>query len=57
MIFPFESLRQGLQLEIAKTIRSEMLKYVVGAFYKDTEGQLYSFSKEEGESTSIPTPS
>lgn len=48
MIFPFESLRQGLQLEIAKTIRSEMLKYVVGAFYKDTEGQLYSFSKEEG---------
>ena len=25
-----------------------MLKYVVGAFYADTEGQLYSFSKEDG---------
>lgn len=41
-IFPFESLRSDLQLEVAKAIRREMLKYVVGAFYKDTEGQLYS---------------
>ena len=47
-IFPFESLRSDLQLEVAKAIRREMLKYVVGAFYKDTEGQLYAFSKEEG---------
>ena len=47
-IFPFESLRGDLQLEIAKVIKREMLKYVVGAFYKDTEGQLYSFNKEEG---------
>ena len=37
-IFPFESLRGDLQLEIAKVIKREMLKYVVGAFYKDTEG-------------------
>ena len=29
-IFPFESLRSDLQLEIAKAIRREMLKYVVG---------------------------
>lgn len=47
-IFPFESLRGDLQLEITKVIKREMLKYVVGAFYKDTEGQLYSFNKEEG---------
>lgn len=47
-IFPFESLRQDLQLELSRKIRSQMLKYVVGAFYTDTEGQLYSFSKEEG---------
>ena len=46
-IFPFESLRSDLQLEITKQIRAEMLKNVVGAFYGDTEGQLYSFRKSD----------
>ena len=47
-IFPFESLRSDLQLEINRQIKTEMLKYVIGAFYGDTEGQLYSFSKADG---------
>ena len=47
-IFPFESLRPDLQLILSGQIRSVMLKNVVGAFYADTEGQLYSFSKKEG---------
>ena len=47
-IFPFESLRSDLQFEISKQIRADMLKYVVGAFYGDTEGQIYSFSKLDG---------
>ena len=47
IIFPFESLRSDLQVEINKQIRSIMLKNVIGAFYADTEGQLYSFSKKD----------
>ena len=47
-IFPFESLRGDLQLEINRQIRAEMLKYVIGAFYGDTERQLYSFCKTDG---------
>lgn len=46
-LFPFESLRSDLQLEICRQIRSVMLKNVVGAFYADTDGQLYSFSKKD----------
>ena len=47
-IFPFENLRGDLQVEINNQIKSEMMKNVVGAFYADTEGQLYTFCKRDG---------
>lgn len=36
-IFPFESLKSDLQLEIIKKIRVVMMRYVVAAFCGDTE--------------------
>ncbi|MBK5201888.1 MAG: HNH endonuclease [Spirochaetaceae bacterium] len=44
---PFDSLKSSLQVELIKKIESEGKKYVIGAFYGDTEGQLYQFSKKE----------
>jgi hypothetical protein len=44
---PFDSLKHSLQIELIKKIESEGKKYVVGAFYGDTDGQLYNFSKKE----------
>lgn len=47
-IFPFESLRSDLQLEIIKKIKSQMMKYVVAAFCGDTDDQFYHFNKKDG---------
>lgn len=47
-IFPFESLRGDLQIEIAKSIKTNIVqKYVLGAFWSDTDGQFYSFNKKD----------
>lgn len=48
VIFPFESLRSDLQLEIIKKIKSQMMKYVVAAFCGDTDDQFYHFNKKDG---------
>ncbi len=43
--FPFESLRQDLQLELSKAMKKSIVKkYVLGAFCADTGGQFYHFS-------------
>ena len=46
-IFPFESLRSDLQLEITKKIKAQMMKYVVSAFCGDTDDQFYHFNKKD----------
>ena len=46
-IFPFESLRNDLQLEITKKIKSQMMRYVVSAFCGDTDDQFYHFNKKD----------
>ncbi len=45
-IFPFESLRSDLQLEITKKIKNQMMRYVVSAFCGDTGDQFYHFNKK-----------
>lgn len=45
-IFPFESLKSDLQLEIIKKIRVVMMRYVVAAFCGDTDDQFYHFDKK-----------
>lgn len=47
-IFPFESLRFDLQLEIIKIIKKQMMRYVIGAFCGDTDDQFYHFNKVDG---------
>ena len=46
-IFPFESLRPDLQLEITKKIKNQMMRYVVSAFCGDTDDQFYHFNKKD----------
>ena len=46
-IFPFESLRSDLQLEITKKIKNQMMRYVVSAFCGDTDDQFYHFNKKD----------
>ena len=46
-IFPFESLRSDLQLEISRKIKSQMMKNVVGTFCGDTDDQFYHFNKTD----------
>ena len=46
-IFPFESLKTDLQLEITLKIKNQMMIYVVGAFCGDTDDQFYHFNKIE----------
>ena len=46
-IFPFESLRPDLQLEIIKNIKRQMMKNVVAAFCGDTDDQFYHFNKQD----------
>lgn len=46
-IFPFESLRSDLQLEVSKKIKSQMMKNVVAAFCGDTDDQFYHFNKKD----------
>ena len=46
-IFPFESLRSDLQLEIIKNIKRQMMKNVVAAFCGDTDDQFYHFNKQD----------
>ena len=47
-IFPFESLKPDLQMEITKKIKTQMMKYVIGAFCGDTDDQFYHFNKTDG---------
>ena len=47
LIFPFESLKSDLQLEITKKIKIQMMKNVVGAFCGDTDDQFYHFNKTD----------
>jgi 5-methylcytosine-specific restriction endonuclease McrA len=42
---PFDSLKSSLQIELINDIEKKAKINVVGAFYGDTEGQLYNFSK------------
>lgn len=44
---PFDSLRDQDRLDYTKEILKIFPKYVVGAFYGDTEGMLYGFSKKQ----------
>lgn len=46
-IFPFESLRPNLQIEIIKKIKTEMMRYVISAFCGDTDDQFYHFDKRD----------
>lgn len=46
-IFPFESLRSDLQLEITKKIKKVMMRNVVAAFCGDTDDQFYHFNKKD----------
>ena len=46
-IFPFESLRPDLQIEITKKIKTQMMRYVVSAFCGDTDDQFYHFNKKD----------
>ncbi len=46
-IFPFESLRPDLQIEITKKIKAQMMRYVVSAFCGDTDDQFYHFNKKD----------
>lgn len=46
-VFPFESLKSDLQLEITKKIKIQMTKYVVAAFCGDTDDQFYHFNKKD----------
>lgn len=43
----FESLKSSLQIELIKNIERDAKKYVIGAFYGDTDGQFYHFSKQD----------
>lgn len=52
---PFESLKPSIQIELIRKIESECRKYVIGAFYGDTQGQLYNFSKKENKIWFNPT--
>lgn len=47
IIFPFESLRSDLQLEIIKKIKTQMMRNVVAAFCGDTDDQFYHFNKKD----------
>ncbi|MDC7250944.1 MAG: hypothetical protein PQJ49_13600, partial [Sphaerochaetaceae bacterium] len=44
---PFESLKSSLQIELINRVQREGMKYVIGAFYGDTNGQIFNFSKKE----------
>lgn len=46
-IFPFESLKPDLQLEIIKNVKKQMMKNVVAAFCGDTDDQFYHFNKKD----------
>lgn len=46
-IFPFESLRADLQIEITGAIKKMMMRYVVAAFCGDTDDQFYHFNKKD----------
>ena len=46
-IFPFESLKSDLQLEVVKKVKAQMMNYVVGAFCGDTDDQFYHFNKKD----------
>lgn len=45
--FEFEKLNENLQLELTKNIGNECKKYVVGAFYEDSQYIFYSFDKAQ----------
>ncbi|MEI8216548.1 MAG: HNH endonuclease domain-containing protein [Eubacteriales bacterium] len=45
--FAFEGLKNNYQLELISQIRQVGSKYVIGAFYSDSKGTFYSFSKAE----------
>lgn len=42
---PYEFLNEKVQIQLKKSVNKEMITYVVGAFYGDTEGRFYEFSK------------
>ena len=46
-ILPFSRINPSLQTEIKNKVFAEMKKNVIGAFWKDTKGQIYSFDIEE----------
>lgn len=46
-IFPFESLRTDLQVQIISIIKKKMMRYVIGAFCGDTDDQFYHFNKKD----------
>ena len=46
-VLPFYSISKSLQTEIKNKVFAEMKKNVIGAFWKDTKGQIYSFDIEE----------
>lgn len=45
----YEYLDEHIQIELKKNVNKELKKYVVGAFYDDTDGRFYEFSKDNME--------
>lgn len=43
----FESLKEEVRKEIIRKITNESSRYVVGAFFEDTEKSFYSFSRKK----------
>lgn len=45
VIVPFESLKDNIRQEVVKKITNECSKYVIGAFFIDSNKKFYSFDK------------
>jgi len=44
---PFESLKKDIQNQLIREVSRECKKYVIGAFYKDTDCVVYAFNKKD----------
>lgn len=44
---PYEFLSEDIKNELNRKVKNELKTYVIGAFYGDTKGKLYSFSKKD----------
>lgn len=43
---PYEFLSESTQKELKSSVNKELSTYVIGAFYGDTDGRFYEFSKK-----------